>query len=57
MLINTLIGSVVNVLAIVGWLAGGHGLAHWERNSRVPWYGWFMVLPGLFSFPFRPTCS
>lgn len=60
MLINTLIRSVVNVLAIVGlsWLAGQ--LAWLTRETRefprwFVWYGWLMVLPGLFSFPFPPA--
>lgn len=59
-LINTLIRSVVNVLAIVGlsWLAGQ--LAWLARETRefprwFVWYGWLMVLPGLFSFPFPPA--
>ncbi|MBL8200077.1 MAG: hypothetical protein JNK40_03815 [Chromatiales bacterium] len=60
MLINTLIRSVVNVLAIVGlsWLAGQ--LAWLMGQTRefprwFVWYGWLMVLPGLFSFPFPPA--
>ena len=60
MLINTLIRSVVNVLAIVGlsWLAGQ--LAWLTRQTRdfprwFVWYGWLMVLPGLVSFPFPPA--
>jgi hypothetical protein len=60
MLINTLIRSVVNVLAIVGlsWMAGQ--LAWLTRQTRefpawFAWYGWLMVLPGLFSFPFPPA--
>jgi hypothetical protein len=60
MLINTLIRSVVNVLAIVGlsWLAGQ--LAWLTRQTRefpgwFVWYGWLMVLPGVFSFPFPPA--
>jgi len=60
MLINTLIRSVVNVLAIVGlsWLAGQ--LAWLTRQTRefpgwFVWFGWLMVLPGLLSFPFPPA--
>ena len=60
MVINTLIRSVVNVLAIVGlsWLAGQ--LAWLTRQTRefprwFVWYGWLMVLPGLLSFPFPPA--
>jgi hypothetical protein len=60
MLINTLIRSVVNVLAIVGlsWLAGQ--LAWLTRRTRefprwFGWYGWVLVLPGLVSFPFPPA--
>lgn len=60
MLINTLIRSVVNVLAIVGlsWLAGQ--LAWLTRQTRefpgwFVWYGWLMVLPGVLSFPFPPA--
>ncbi|MDH5255581.1 MAG: hypothetical protein OEW72_06670 [Gammaproteobacteria bacterium] len=60
MLVNTLIRSVVNVLAIVGlsWMAGQ--LAWLTRETRefpgwFVWYGWLMVLPGVFSFPFPPA--
>ncbi len=60
MLINTLIRSVVNVLAIVGlsWLAGQ--LAWLTRQTRefpgwFVWFGWLMVLPGILSFPFPPA--
>ena len=60
MLINTLIRSVVNVLAIVGlsWLAGQ--LAWLTRQTRefpgwFVWFGWLMVLPGIVSFPFPPA--
>jgi hypothetical protein len=60
MLINTLIRSVVNVLAIVGlsWMAGQ--LAWLTRQTRdfpgwFVWFGWLMVLPGVFSFPFPPA--
>jgi ABC-type Fe3+-siderophore transport system permease subunit len=60
MLINTLIRSVVNVLAIVGlsWLAGQ--LAWLTRKSSAfprwfGWYGWVMVFPGLVSFVFPPA--
>jgi hypothetical protein len=60
MLINTLIRSVVNVLAIVGlsWMAGQlawvcHRTGDFPRWFR--WYGWVMVLPGLVSFPFPPA--
>lgn len=59
MLILTLMRSAINVLAIVGlsWLAGQ--LAWLTRQTRdfptwFGWYGWLMVLPGLFSFPFPP---
>jgi hypothetical protein len=60
MLINTLIRSVVNVLAIVGlsWMAGQ--LAWLTRQTRefprwFVWFGWLMVLPGIVSFPFPPA--
>jgi hypothetical protein len=60
MLINTLIRSVVNVLAIVGlsWMAGQ--LAWLTRQTlEFPawfvWFGWLMVLPGILSFPFPPA--
>ena len=60
MLINTLIRSVVNVLAIVSlsWLAGQ--LAWLTRQTgEFPrwfvWFGWLMVLPGILSFPFPPA--
>jgi len=60
MLINTLIRSVVNVLAIVGlsWLAGQLAWltrATGEFPAWFAWYSWVMVLPGLFSFPFPPA--
>jgi len=60
MLINTLIRSVVNVLAIVGlsWTAGQLAWLS-QRTGEFPgwfgWYGWVMVLPGLLSFPFPPA--
>jgi hypothetical protein len=60
MLINTLIRSVINVLAIVGlsWTAGQ--LAWLTQRTRAfprwfAWFGWLMVLPGLVSFPFPPA--
>lgn len=60
LLINTMIRSVINVLAIVGlsWMAGQ--LAWLSRKTRdfpawFRWYGWLMVLPGIISFPFPPA--
>ncbi|MBM4196119.1 MAG: hypothetical protein FJ197_03330 [Gammaproteobacteria bacterium] len=59
LLINTMIRSVVNVLAIVGlsWTAGQ--LAWLTRKTRAfppwfGWYGWLMLFPGLASFVFPP---
>ena len=60
MLINTMIRSVVNVLAVVGlsWTAGQ--LAWLTRKSGAfpkwfGWYGWLMLFPGLVSFVFPPA--
>ena len=60
MLINTLIRSVINVLAIVGlsWFAGQLAWLTQRTRDFPRWfgiYGWVMVLPGLLSFPFPPA--
>ena len=59
-LINTLIRSVVNVLAIVSlsWMAAQLAWLT-QKTGDFPkwfgWYGWAMLLPGIVSFPFPPA--
>ena len=59
-LINTLIRSVVNVLAIVGlsWMAGQLAWLTQKTGDFPKWFGWYggaMLLPGIVSFPFPPA--
>ena len=60
LLINTMIRSVMNVLAIVGlsWFAGQLAWLTLRTGEFPRWfgyYGYLMLLPGLVSFPFPPA--
>jgi hypothetical protein len=60
LLINTMIRSVINVLAIVGLSWTAAQLAWLTQKTRAfpawfGWYGWLMLLPGIVSFPFPPA--